>query len=59
MPKGDQGHAFADVSRHLDKKCLINLRWQRYVPISEEIQLAQEAGRKYMTIASRILARET
>lgn len=60
MPKGGKAPRVCGAFPVIfGSRCLIYRRWQRYVSIVEEIRLAQGAGRKCMTIASRILARET
>jgi len=37
---------------------LVKLASVRNRPIAEAVRMAQEAGRKYITVASRILAKE-
>ncbi len=41
-----------------DLPMLVKLASVRSRPIAEAVRMAQEAGRKYITVASRILAKE-
>ena len=52
------GQARIEVLAGVNLPMLVKLASVRTRPISEAVHLAQEAGRKYITIASRILAQE-
>ena len=53
------GHARIEVLAGVNLPMLVKLASVRTRPIAEAVRVAQEAGRKYITIASRILAQET
>ena len=46
------------LARRPTCRCWSKLASVRTRPIAEAVRMAQEAGRKYITIASRILAQE-
>jgi len=50
--------AHVEVLAGVNLPDLVKLASVRNRPISEAVRLAQEAGRKYITVASRILAEE-
>jgi PTS system mannose-specific IIA component len=50
--------AGAEVLAGVNLPMLVKLASVRNRPIAEAVRMAQEAGRKYITIASRILAQE-
>jgi PTS system mannose-specific IIA component len=52
------GHARIEVLAGVNLPMLVKLASVRSRPIAEAVRMAQEAGRKYITIASRILAQE-
>ena len=52
------GQARIEVLAGVNLPMLVKLASVRSQPIAEAVRMAQEAGRKYITIASRILARE-
>ena len=52
------GHARIEVLAGVDLPMLIKLASVRTRPVAEALRMAQEAGRKYITIASRLLAQE-
>jgi len=53
------GHARIEVLAGVNLPMLVKLASVRTRPIAEAVRVVQEAGRKYITIASRILAQET
>ena len=52
------GQARIEVLAGVNLPMLVKLASVRTRPIAEAVHVAQEAGRKYITIASRILAQE-
>ena len=52
------GQARIEVLAGVNLPMLVKLASVRTRPITEAVRMAQEAGRKYITIASRILAQE-
>ena len=48
----------AEVLAGVNLPMLVKLASVRNRPIAEAVRMAQEAGRKYITVASRILAKE-
>jgi PTS system mannose-specific IIA component len=52
------GQAPIEVLAGVNLPMLVKLASVRTRPIAEAVHMAQEAGRKYITIASRILAQE-
>ena len=52
------GQARIEVLAGVNLPMLVKLASVRTRPIAEALRMAQEAGRKYITIASRILAQE-
>jgi mannose PTS system EIIA component len=52
------GQARIEVLAGVNLPMLVKLASVRTRPIAEAVRMAQEAGRKYITIASRILAQE-
>ena len=52
------GQARIEVLAGVNLPMLVKLASVRTRPIGEAVRMAQEAGRKYITIASRILAQE-
>jgi PTS system mannose-specific IIA component len=52
------GHSRIEVLAGVNLPMLVKLASVRTRPIAEAVRMAQEAGRKYITIASRILAQE-
>ena len=48
----------AEVIAGVNLPMLVKLASVRNRPIAEAVRMAQEAGRKYITVASRILAKE-
>jgi PTS system mannose-specific IIA component len=53
------GQARVEVLAGVNLPMLVKLASVRTQPIAEAVRMAQEAGRKYITIASRMLAQET
>ena len=53
------GHARIEVLAGVNLPMLVKLASVRTRPIAEAVRMVQKAGRKYITIASRILAQET
>ena len=51
-------HARIEVLAGVNLPMLVKLASVRNRPITEAVRMAQEAGRKYITVASRILAKE-
>ena len=51
-------HARIEVLAGVNLPMLVKLASVRTRPIAEAVRMAQEAGRKYITVASRILAKE-
>ena len=51
-------HARIEVLAGVNLPMLVKLASVRNRPIAEAVRMAQEAGRKYITVASRILAKE-
>ena len=51
--------ARAEVMAGVNLPVLVKLALVRNRPIAEAVRIAQEAGRKYITVASRILAEES
>ena len=51
-------HARIEVLAGVNLPMLVKLASVRSRPIGEAVRMAQEAGRKYITVASRILAKE-
>ena len=51
--------AHVEVLAGVNLPALVKLASVRNRPIAEAVRLAQDAGRKYITVASRILAEET
>ena len=52
------GHARLEVLAGVNLPMLIKLASVRTRPVAEALRMGQEAGRKYITIASRLLAQE-
>jgi PTS system mannose-specific IIA component len=52
------GHARIEVLAGVNLPMLVKLASVRSRPIAEAVRMAQEAGRKYIILASRILAQE-
>ena len=52
------GQARIEVLAGVNLPMLVKLASVRTRPIAEAVRMAQEAGRKYITIASRLLAQE-
>ena len=50
--------ARVEVLAGVNLPMLVKLASVRTKPIAEAVRMAQEAGRKYITVASRILAKE-
>ncbi len=48
-----------EVIAGMNLPMMVELSSLRRRPVAQAVQLAQQAGRKHMTIASRVLARET
>ena len=53
------GQARVEVLAGVNLPVLVKLASVRNRPIAEAVRMAQEAGRKYITVASRILAEES
>jgi mannose PTS system EIIA component len=53
------GQARVEVLAGVNLPVLVKLASVRNRPIAEAVHMAQEAGRKYITVASRILAEES
>ena len=51
-------HARIEVLAGVNLPMLVKLASVRNRPIAEAVRMAQEAGRKYITVASRLLAKE-
>jgi mannose PTS system EIIA component len=51
-------HGEVEVLAGVNLPMLVKLASVRTRPIAEAVRMAQEAGRKYITVASRILAKE-
>ena len=52
------GHARIEVLAGVNLPMLVKLASVRTQPIAEAVRMGYEAGRKYITIASRILAQD-
>jgi len=52
------GQARIEVLAGVNLPMLVKLASVRTLPIAEAVRMAQEAGRKYITVASRFLAQE-
>jgi len=51
-------HARVEVLAGMNLPMLVKLASMRERPLAEAVRAAQEAGRKYIAVASRVLAKE-